>query len=63
MKTFLAKNPKQLDICLKMLYSEHVSFAVAVTETTKKKIVYEITANADEQLIEGLMEKYRILIS
>ncbi len=63
MKSFLAKNPKQLDICLKLLYSEHVPFVVNITETTKKKVVYEITADAEEPIINKLMEKYRILIS
>ena len=39
MKTFLAKNPRQLDICLKMLYSEHISvpFPKKWTEIVPKK--------------------------
>lgn len=63
MKKFTARNPKQLDICLKLLYSEGVSFTVSVMETTKKKILYEIKADANEHHVEELMEKYRILIS
>ncbi len=63
MKTFLAKNPKQLDICLKMLYSEHVTFTVMIKETEKKRIEYDIIANTDEEVIDKLLEKYRILIS
>ena len=63
MKTFLAKNPKQLDICLKMLYSEHIEFMVRIQENDKKKIEYNIIANADEEVINELLEKYRIMIS
>lgn len=63
MQVFTAKNPKQLDLCLKLLYSERVTFSVRVRESTKKKIEYVITADADELKVEELMEKYRILIS
>lgn len=63
MKTFLAKNPKQLDICLKMLYSEHIEFMVRIKENDRKKIEYNIIANTDEKVIDELLEKYRILIS
>lgn len=63
MQVFTAKNPKQLDLCLKLLYSERVGFSVSVRESTKKKIEYAVTVQADEQTIEKLREKYRILIS
>lgn len=63
MKAFLAKNPKQLDICLKLLYAEKVGFTVAVTENRKRKIEYLITALTDDKTIGMLLEKYRILIS
>ncbi|MCC8159746.1 MAG: hypothetical protein LIO53_00250 [Oscillospiraceae bacterium] len=62
-KIFSAKNPKQLDLCLRMLYSEHMVFSVRVVETDKKKIAYEIQVNADNNTAEMLKEKYRILIS
>lgn len=63
MKEFIAKNPKQLDICLKLLYAEKVGFNVKVKETEKHRIVYEITADTDAQTYELLREKYRILTS
>lgn len=63
MKTFLARNPKQLDLCLRLLYSERLIFSVRVVESAKKKIEYEIGVQAPEEKINELAEKYRILIS
>lgn len=63
MKDFMARSPKQLDLCLRMLYSEHVPFLVKVIETDKRKIVYAISVEVDNQTCELLREKYRILIS
>ena len=45
MKEFRAKNPKQLDLCLKLLYAEHMGFSVSVSENIKKKIEYVITVS------------------
>ena len=61
-KTLIAKNPKQLDICLKLLYRHRIQRIVELTEV-KRKIVYEIHAIADEQTLIALEETYRILIS
>lgn len=63
MREFTAKNPKQLDLCLKLLYSEHVGFSVRVCENTKKKIEYMVRVDADDEQARLLEEKYRILIS
>lgn len=63
MKEFIAKNPKQLDICLRLLYAEKVHFSVVVKETEKHKIEYGIGVHADEKTVELLREKYRILTS
>ncbi len=63
METFLARNPKQLDLCLKLLYAEKIGFSVKVVESAKKKIEYEIGVHTSEQTIKELKEKYRILIS
>ena len=63
MKTFLARNPKQLDLCLRLLYSERLIFSFRVVESAKKKIEYEIGVQAPEEKINELAEKYRILIS
>lgn len=63
MNGFMAKNPKQLDLCLRLLYAERIPFIVDIIENNKKKLVYVITAKADEQKIEELKEKFRILIS
>lgn len=63
MREFTAKNPKQLDLCLRLLYAEHESFFVKVRETTKKKIEYAISVEVSEQRMTELEEKYRILIS
>lgn len=63
MRYFLAKNPKQLDICLRLLYAEHIPFSVQIVETEKRRIVYNIFAMTDDQTMLQLEEKYRILIS
>lgn len=63
MRSFMAKNPKQLDLCLRLLYFEKVPFLVEVCETNKKKIAYEIKVEVTEQKMDELVEKYRILIS
>lgn len=63
MKEFKAVNPKQLDICLRMLYAEKLQFFVAVVENQKRKIEYRISVAVDEQTFEMLEERYRILTS
>lgn len=60
---FEAKNPKQLDICLKMLYAEKVNFTVKVLETINGKIYYQIVASVSDEDAGVLKERYRILIS
>lgn len=63
MNGFLAKNSKQLDLCLRLLYAERIDFIVKVEETMKRKIVYKIYAKADTEKQLELKEKYRILTS
>ena len=63
MELFIATNPKQLDLCLRMLYAEKMTFSIKVDETTKGKIVYRIGITADEQTCVALKERYRILVS
>ena len=64
MTPFIAKNHKQLDLCLRFLYSENKTFTVNLKETEKRKIIYEITANdTDQEEAEKLLEKYKNLIS
>ncbi len=63
MKTFIAKNPKQLDLCLKLMYTEKVQFKVVVTQTAKLKIVYRIDALVDGYVADELERKYNVLIS
>lgn len=63
MKGFVAKNPKQLDICLRMLYADGHPFTVHIRENDKRKIEYYIVATTDDETIAKLRERYRILIS
>ncbi|MDR1753993.1 MAG: hypothetical protein LBR74_03690 [Eubacterium sp.] len=63
MNDFIAKSPRQLDLCLKLLYAENISFVVAVRENDKRKIEYLIRGQIDEHKYEKLLETYRILIS
>jgi len=37
MEGFIAKNAKQLDICLRLMYAEHVRYSVEVRELNKRK--------------------------
>lgn len=63
MKKFIAKNPKQLDICLKLMYMENVRFSISVTQPSKRKIVYEVYASIDGIAGDDLERKYNVLIS
>ncbi len=65
MNLLIAKNPKQLDIGLKLLYAEKVNFLVQIEENEYGKIYYSIhiEKTLDNARVEELMEKYRILIS
>lgn len=62
MTELIAKNPKQLDICLKLLHAEGILFTVRVIDT-KKKILYGVSANVDDKQAKLIEEKYRILTS
>ncbi len=62
MKHFVAKNAKQLSTCLKMLYSEHVKFYVSIRFTDKDKIIYLVTVDVDDEMMEQLEFKYKVLI-
>ncbi|MCM1363414.1 MAG: hypothetical protein NC215_00320 [Ruminococcus sp.] len=61
MRALLAKNPKQLDLCLRLLYAENIKFTVKVCENEKCKIVYSIYVKANAETFQKLEEKYRIL--
>ena len=63
MYDFIAKNSKQLDICLRLLYAEGQLFSVSVQESAKGKIFYVIAINADDETKKILRDKYRIMIS
>ncbi len=63
MNSFLAKSPRQLDLCLKLLYDAGVSFAVHVRENDRSKIEYVIGIQTDEDTYQKLRETYRILVS
>ena len=60
---FRAVNDKQLGICLRMLYAEQLDPFVKVVLNEKDKIEFHICINADEQLYDELIERYKILIS
>jgi hypothetical protein len=63
MNVLEARNPRQLDLCLRLLYTENMEFSVTVKETEKRKIIYMINVIGERQIYEALREKYRILIS
>lgn len=63
MDHFLAKNNKQLGVCLRMLYAEEIQGTVKTVLNSKDRIEFHIYANVDEQTMEVLLKRYRILIS
>ena len=63
MQEFVAVNEKQLGICLKMLYAEHVSFSVVLVERTPRKIDYHVGIKVFEDRYQELLERYRISTS
>lgn len=63
MKELIAKNSKQLAICLKFLHAEKIKFFVDLIEVSNKKIIYQIIVDTDDDTYEVVKEKYRILIS
>ena len=63
MQELLAKTPKQLGICLKLLYSENVEFKVGIRENKKLKIEYPIIVDVDQKKFDELKVTYMMLIS
>lgn len=63
MDYFLAKNNKQLGICLRMLFAEDIQGTVKTVMNGKDRIEFHIYANVDEQMMKTLLDRYRILIS
>ena len=63
MQRFVARNGKQLTVCLKLLYAEKVPFSVKVEEYHKGRIMYTIEVTVGPAQMLELREKYRILIS
>jgi len=64
MKVFEAKNISQLTKCLKLLHAEGFSgpHDVRVKETEKKKIVYELVIDFNDEKYDAFMDKYRQMI-
>ena len=63
MHEFIARNGKQLTVCLKLLHMEKVPFALDVEEDNKGKIIYVIDVTVEQSQLAELREKYRIMIS
>ena len=60
----VAKNDKELDICLKMLYSKGLNnFPITVAETEKGKIYFEVPFSVTDETFEKLEQTYKILIA
>lgn len=63
MNCLFARNPKQLDICLRLLYAERMEFELQVCENEKKKIFYRISVLSTEERYLAVKEMYRVMIS
>lgn len=62
MRYFLAKNDKQLGICLRMLYAEGIQGIVETCVNSKDKIEFRIKIN-EASKFEKLNKLYETLIS
>lgn len=62
-KFFVAKNAKQLDICLKMLDGFDISGAFVKPKMTNNKTEYYINIDVDDALFKQLEKVYGHLIS
>ena len=63
MNYFRAVNDKQLGICLRMIYAEHIHSFVETVMNDKGKIEFHVYINAEEHYRKQLIERYEILIS
>lgn len=63
MEYFLAKNDKQLGLCLRMLFVEGIQPTVQTVLNKKNKIEFHVKITADEELKNKLTERYQIMIS
>lgn len=64
MEYFLAKNDKQLGICLRMLYANGLKGVPDVVVNDKGKVEFHVHAAAvDKELFDELNRCYEILIS
>ena len=62
MKEFIAKSDRQLGLCLKMLFAEQIEFDVRLELNEKGKVVYYVSAAADDKTLDELNLKYESLI-
>ena len=63
MNYFLAVNDRQLGTCLRMLFAEKLQPAVQTVLNEKGKIEFHISIAADQEVLEELNERYKIMIS
>ncbi len=64
MNYFLAKNDKELGLCLRMLFAEGFdTLHVESVETEKKRLVFHIDVEMDAELFARLQKRYSLLIS
>ena len=63
MNRFLAKNDKQLGICLRMLYADGFQGVVKTVKNGKEKIEFHISITSDQETFELLEKRYETLIS
>lgn len=62
MYTFIAKNDKQLGLCLKLMYAEQVDCNVELELNGKNRVIYMIHVDVSCDAYAELEAKYRILI-
>lgn len=61
--SLIAKNDKQLGVCLRVLCDEGINYNVDIIRDKKRKVNFEIHFKADLQTFEKLRDRYDLLIS
>ena len=63
MRELIANNAEQLDLCLKVLYSENIPFTVKVKEDDELRIIYGVEFDVNDPTYEKLNRRYSMYIS
>lgn len=63
MRTLIAKNDKQLGLCLRLLFNRKVEYSVETLKNAKQKIEFHVELHTDDQTGTDIEQCYKDLIS